>query len=361
MESKRLQQGSSTGKIRPVVSLVSMTENPVGTLFSVWHGTRSAKSVKANVVQALYRDSSNIFTSDWYNMRKDDPDFSGDKYMNTAKELVARYPEHTGESGIDFHNVIKEVTKLVLKSNVPAGESVYFTFEIDNANVAWREQLVRGKHQQFWTQSTRTIDMTTMDVAMNDSIELIGGVEAVEIYEKTVEFIREAYRQLKALGVPEEDIRLQPQMHTHRVYWFISLRTLLTIINKRGDWIAQASLWTPIIAGVIKILRDKGLYDIVKDFIGQPTATISKDENGKLIVSNYINIPDCEDRMNGYDPLPIDPLYLAYTCKLMPEHTDIEFYDYMKSMFIQIWNDDVLEILGWDREHPDKLGPFDRP
>ena len=83
-----------------------------------------------------------------------------------------------------------------------------------------------------------------------------GGDEAVKIYEDTVETIREAYRQLVDMGVPMEDIRLQPQGHTHRVYWMVPLRTLITILNKRCDWIAQASLWTPIVAGVVKELRE---------------------------------------------------------------------------------------------------------
>ena len=355
-ESKRLKQSSTTGKIRPKVSLVSMTNNPIGTLFTVWHGTRSAKSLNARAVQTLY-DSATL-NENWYKDCKDD---SNTTCAVTAKEIIERYPENCGESGYDFKNAIKEICKLVLKSNVPAGESVNFVFQIDNANVAWREQLVRGKHQQFWTQSTRTIDMTTMDVSMNDSIELIGGQEAVDIYNNAVDTIRNAYEALKALGVPEEDIRLQPQMHVHRVYWFISLRTLLTIINKRGDWIAQASLWTPIIADIIKILREVGLYDIVKDFIGKPTATISRDSDGKLYVRDYININDCKDRMDGHDPLPIDPLYLNYANEKMPEHTDLDFYDYMKSMFIQIWDDDTLELLGWDRNDPTKLGYYDRP
>lgn len=360
MSVERLKQNKLTGEIRPVVKLVSSTVNPVGTLFVVWHGTRSAEALDAGVVQTLYDEAS--ITKDWYDKYKDDPDFQDDELMNTAKAIIERYPEYAGSEQNDFRNCIESVCKLVLKSNVPASESVYFTWQIDHANVAWREQLVRGKHQQFWTQSTRTMDMRTMDVNMDKSVELIGGQKAVDIYKETVEFIRKAYEELIELGVPAENIRLQPQMHTHRVYWFISLRTLLTILNKRGDWIAQASLWTPIISGVMENLRKLGLYDIISDFVGKPMCVVDYDSDLDIYqVLDYTNVPDCEDRMRGVDPLPIDPLYLLYAHKKMPEHTDLVFYDYMKSLYIQIWDDLTLRALGWDRNDPSKLGPYDRP
>ena len=339
-ELEILKQGSRTQEFRPLVKLTTSSANPVGTLFCVWHGSRNAKSLDPKVVQDLY---------EWSEVTKE--------HLETREEILRAFPDAAEKYNNNVHDIINDIVVSVLKYNIPPSEAVQFTFEIDCANVAWREQLVRGRlAQNFWTQSTRPMDLRTMDVSMNKSIELFGGEEGVKIYKDTVETIRECYRQLTAMGVPQEDIRLQPQMHIHRVYWFVSFRSLLTVLSKRCDWIAQASLWLPIVSGCVSILRELGLSEIIKDFIGHP---ICKIENGRVV--DYTNIQDCEARMSGADPAPIDPLYLAYVGKSMPEHTDIQFYDYMKSLFIQLWSDEVLDIVGWDRDDPTVLGPYDRP
>lgn len=353
-KSTRLNQGSFTGKIRPVVTFKSMTSNPIGTLFSVWYGSRHNDSVDPEDIQALY-DSDPAYVSKM-------PDANWERRAKVAAMICKDYPDLAGASGSDYKNVIKTICKQCIESDVPAAESVNFVIEIDKANVAWREQLVRSKIASYWTQSTRTIDMTTMDINMADSVELIGGPEAVEIYKHTADVIRQAYIELEKLGVPIEDIRLQPQQHVHRVYWMISIRALVKILNKRSDWIAQASLWTPIIAGVCSYLRKLSLFDIVEDFVGKPPVKVSyHSDYDEYYVSEYMMNADNEDRYYGRDPLPCDPLWLAYKGISMPQHTDLDFYDYLKSMYIQIWGDEYLKVLGWDRSDPSKLGRYDRP
>lgn len=343
MGNERIKQHKFTGVINPEVRLLSVTENPVGTLFSMWHGSRNSKTVDAKLVQSLYDLTADQEVTS--------------ELLKLSKYLMESYPEYS-EGG--NRKLIESVVKDIIRANVPVSESVLFSFEIDNASVAWREQLVRSPHAKYWTQTSRTADMTSMDINMSRSIELIGGKKAVDIYSSTCEAIRTAYEQLIDLGVPPEDIRLQPQMHTHRVYWMITLRSLIFILNKRGDWIAQASLWTPIIGQVVSILRDKGLYDIVKDFIGKPMCEVG-DQNGTKVVTNYQLVNEGYDRYMGRDLTPVDPLFLAYKKVCMPEHTNLEFYDYMKSLYIHIWSDEYLEVLGWDRNDPHKVGPYDRP
>lgn len=344
--SERMVQHSFTGAIRPKVKIISKTEDPIGTLFCVWSGTRYPDIMSPDDIQYLY-------------------DYGPDNsyHRGVASTICYWYPEYAGEDGKDYKNVILSIARKVIESNVPAGESVHFNIQIDDANVAWREQLVRGRiSQQFWTMSTRIMDMTTMDVNMNDSVRIIGGEKAVSAYEKCVDTIRETYRYLvDECGVPMEDIRLQPQGHTHRVYWMVPLRTLITILNKRCDWIAQATLWTPIVAGILSELRRLDLYDIISPFVGKPMVEVSKDEGGNYFVSKYIMNADNEDRYSGRDKIPCDPLWLAYKGYSMPDHTDLKFYDYLKSMFIQIWQDEYLEVLGWDRSNPENLGIYDRP
>jgi len=349
-KSERMVQNSFTGPIRPKIKIISKTENPIGTLFCVWSGTRYPDIMSPEEIQRLYE----VGISDkWLTP----------KMRRVADTICQWYPEYAGESGDNYVNVILSIARKVIESNVPAGEAVHFNIQIDDANVAWREQLVRGRiSQQFWTMSTRIMDMTTMDVNMNDSIRIIGGEKAVSKYNECVDYIRDTYRFLvDECGVPMEDIRLQPQGHTHRVYWMVPIRTLITILNKRCDWIAQASLWLPIVAGICQELRRVGLFDIVSPFIGKPMVEVTKTDFEEYVVTGYIMNADNEDRYSGRDKIPCDPLWLAYKGYSMPKHTDIEFYDYLKSLYIQIWQDKYLIVLGWDRENPDKLGPFDRP
>lgn len=355
-KSERMVQQSRTCPIRPKVKIIGRTENPIGQLFTVWSGTRYPESMDPEIIQYLY--DAPCFVDYW-----SESPYICKEFSHVAQTICKWYPEYAGEDGRDYKNVIISIARKVIESNVPAGEAVHFNIQIDDANVAWREQLVRGRiSQQFWTMSTRIMDMTTMDVNMNDSVRLIGGDKAVKVYEDTVEYIREAYRQLVAMGVPMEDIRLQPQGHTHRVYWMVPLRTLITILNKRCDWIAQASLWTPIVAGVIQELRRLRLYDVISPFVGKPMVEVSYHEDyDRWYVSDYKMNADNEDRYSGRDKIPCDPLWLAYKGYQMPEHTDIEFYDYLKSLYINLWSDRYLKVLGWDRDHPEKIGKYDRP
>lgn len=351
--SEKLKQRNRTEIIRPQVKLISENTNMIGTIFSIWTGTRHSESFSPRIIQNLYdRDKMLI------------PNCDTKELDRVAEVICGWYPEYAGEDGKDYKNVIKETVQKVIEVNVPVTESIMLDFQIDDANVAWREQLVRGRNsQQFWVTSSRTTDLSTMDVNMADSIRILGGEKAVDAYEKCVDFIRDTYLYLvDECGVPMEDIRLQPQSHIERDYWMVTLRTLVSILNKRSDWIAQASLWTPVLSGVVKELRRVGLYEVVSPFIGKPMVEIAyhTDYERYYITRHFMDIEN-DDRYSGRDRIPCDPLWLSYKGYTMPEHTDIEFYDYMKSMYIQIWKDEYLEVLGWDREDPDKIGPFDRP
>lgn len=357
--SEKLKQNSLTEVIRPEVSLISTPNDVVGVIFSIWTGTRHSEYVNPEDIQSLYDNPTNLLNPDLK------PQCGAiERWQKVARLICDWYPEYAGESGDDYKNVIKETVQKVLEVNVPVTESVMLNFKVENANVAWREQLVRGRHsQQYWITSSRTTDLSTMDVTMADSVRILGGEKAVEAYKKCVDVIRDTYLYLvDECGVPMEDIRLQPQSHVERDYWMVTLRTLISILNKRSDWIAQATLWTPVLSGVIQELRRINLYEIVEPFIGKPMVEIDYSTDfDTYYVSRHTMEIENDDRYSGRDKIPCDPLWLSYKGYTMPEHTDIEFYDYMKSLFINIWRDEYLQILGWDRENPEKIGPYDRP
>lgn len=344
MAMERMVQSKKTESIRPIVRIVSASTNPVGTMFSVWWGSRHKSKMNADVIEYLYSSKTEVRDRE--------------KYGIEIQQICEAYPEYAGEE-CDYKKVIHEIVHLILKADLPPSESILFTIEVDRASVAWREQLVRSRVAGYWTQTSRTFDLRSMDVNMSDSVSLLGGEEAVTIYKETVEIVRTAYERLMELGVPSEDIRLQPQSQVHRVYWFINLRQLLKILSKRSGWIAQGSLWIPVLAGICKELRGIGLFKIMNDLIGKPEVTLSKDEEGKIYVSDHPMTIENEDRYNQRDPQPCDPLWLAYKGLKMPSHTDRNFYNYLKSMFLEIWSDEYLEVLGWDRNNPMKPGPYD--
>lgn len=343
-----MDQNSYTGRIIPTVDLFNCSPRAYALLFCLWWGSRHKNSITpADLEYALDPPEWNV---------------SDEKINQIRADICEAYPEYAGENGTDVNNVVRTIVKTLIDSDLPPLESVSFTFEVDNCTVAFREQLVRGRQSGYWTQTSRTMDLQYMDVNRNRSVSLLGGDEAVKIYDDTVETIREAYKRLQELGVPSEDIRLQPSAQVHRVYWMTDLRILLKTLKKRVDWIAQSSLWSPVISGILQKLSnsvDEELLLMIKDKVGKPAVTLSNEGYLRVIAHHY----DIEnmDRYVGKDPQPVDPLWLAYKGICMPEGTDLEFYDYMKSMYINTWSPEYLKVLQWRKEDPSYIGPYDRP
>jgi len=326
----RVKGSSRTEFIRPRVELMSSTENPVGTLFSLWHGSRFNEFVDSAEAQAVY---------------------DGMEGLDELKEyIVSCYPEHGTAS-----RVVQEVARMNLLANVPSAEAVTFNFAIHNCSVGLREQIVRSKLSSYWTQTSRTTDLRDMDIHMSDSIEAYGGQEAVDIYEEVAESIRRGYRKLADLNVPLEEIRLAPEARVHRVMWMTDTRALILVINKRMDWMAQTTLWSPIIEDMITAIRN--VDPMLGDFFGNPPGVKIRD--GKVVDHAYDN--ENQDRYYGRDLQPVDPLWLAYKRINPGEDADLKLYDQMKSYYIKLWSQEILDILGWDRNDPTKIGPYDRP
>lgn len=340
----RMDGSKRTYESTPVVKCISKPDVPLSLMTSVWWGSRHAKDYDPTMFHmGLVCENQDIHVG-------------GDtSFLN---DVVKAYPEYTQDNPRPITNVIKNLVKTMIDSDLPPLEAVNFVFEVDCATVAWRDQLVRCRDAGYWVQTSRTMDLSTMDVNRAKSIEMFGGQEAVDVYNNTVQEIRETYKYLQDLGIPGEDIRLAPGAQLHRVYWFVNFRVLLRLLKKRADWIAQGSLWTPILKGIFESLRGDIEYDyfveLLKDVACRPKVSIS---DGHVVAHHY----DIEnmDRYTGKDPQPCDPLWLAYHGYKMPEFTDGKFYQYLKEMYIHIWPAEYLNLLGWDPSDPTKKGPYD--
>lgn len=346
----RMDGTKSTREIVPTVKCIEKSQFPVSLLSAIWWGSRH----KTAYIPDL-----------WANLWFHEGDGSIDVMKYRDKEIddiVKAYPEYINEnSKTPVRDIMTMLTKTILDSDLPPLEAVNFVFEVDNATVAWRDQLVRCRDAGYWVQTSRTMNLSTIDVNRAKSIEMFGGPEAVARYDDTVDYIRRTYEFLQSLGIPGEDIRLAPGAQVHRVYWFVNLRVLIRLIKKRADWIAQGSLWTPILGGIFDTLTNEDpfgeyavLLEMLRDMACKPAVTI---KDGKVVAHHY----DIEnmDRYTGKDPQPCDPLWLAYHGYKMPDHTDAKFYQYLKEMYINIWPSEYLEVLGWDKTDVNKKGPYD--
>ena len=340
----RVHGESRTEYIKPEVTLLSYPLNAVGTVVSMWVGSRFNETIDPSDLQKLYECLN--------------PRLLPDRVATVGYKLRGMYPEY---SDISHHDMVSRLFEMVDNANLPPLDSIYFTFQIDDATVSFREQLVRSRlPQNFWTQTSRTADLTMMDVSMMESVSA-AGPDAEDIYRSAVNKIRRSYEELIDMGVPSEDIRLMPSNMTHRIYWMVPYRTLKSVLSKRMSWIAQSGLWAPIIHDILVSIRSIPGLRVFSESLGVPSDVLIKD--GQVISHRY-DIEN-EDRYYGRDPLPVDPLWLAYRVThnnealSYPEPKNPYQYLVMKYNFSHMWNDDVLDILGWDRNDVLKLGPYD--
>lgn len=344
----RLDGSKRTEVFSPSVRLISMTEHPVETLFSVWYGSRN-KPIDPLILSSIWKgydyEEGSVLQMD---------------RREKIKRILEAYPELSGDPA-DPRNVIKKTIEFLISSDLPPLEFVSFVFEVDKAMVAWRDQLVRARRATYWTTTSRTMDPSTIDVNIPQSVVDIGGDEGIDIYKSCVNTIRRSIKDLMDLGVPGEDIRLSPPSMIQRDYWSINLRELLKVLQKRVDWIAQATLWMPVISGIYESLEFEcpDLASIIREATGKPNVKV---ENGKVVDHHYDN--ENYDRYTSKDPQPCDPLWLAYHGYSHPEdHTHdlkrCEQYQYLKNLYLPVWSQEYLDVLGWDRNSPSKVGPYD--
>lgn len=277
--------------MKPTVTLLSHTTNPLETVYTLWEASRHNDAVLTPPEVALAR---------------------------------VKYPE--------WDEKVRKLFSDVLNSGIPVAENVSFTFLLEGVSIALREQLVRhriGVHvgprvgcdiapdladSTWWSQSMRILDMGAFasngaydvpaSIDGNDT-PLREGLTAEAGYHDVMKYSQDVYAKLVEAGVPMEDARnVIPLAATHRISWTLNLAALKHIIGKRGCWILQLGIWEPIIVGMVNELATK-IDPIFRDLIAPPCI-----KGGKFTGCCFKL--DNERRIDGEDEIPPCSLYLHH-------------------------------------------------
>lgn len=123
-------------------------------------------------------------------------------------------------------------------------EHIYFTFKIEGISRACSHQLVRHRHCSFTQRSQRYCSEDGFSYIMPESIE---EVDEFDGFSGFMEMVTENYRELVALGVPNEDARMVlPNACATSLYLSCNLRELIHICNERlcsrAQWEIRATV-----------------------------------------------------------------------------------------------------------------------
>lgn len=110
-------------------------------------------------------------------------------------------------------------------------EHIYFTFKIEGISRACSHWVVRHRHCSFTQRSQRYCSEDGFSYVMPESIE---EVDEFDGFSGFMEMVTENYRELVALGVPNEDARMVlPNACATSLYLSCNLRELIHICNER--------------------------------------------------------------------------------------------------------------------------------
>ena len=110
-------------------------------------------------------------------------------------------------------------------------EHIYFTLKIEGISRACSHQVVRHRHCSFTQRSQRYCSEDGFSYVEPESIE---EVDEFDGFSGFMEMVTENYRELVALGVPNEDARMVlPNACATSLYLSCNLRELIHICNER--------------------------------------------------------------------------------------------------------------------------------
>jgi hypothetical protein len=269
---------------QPKVTLVTYTQDPMETVFAIWHASK-----------------------------------------NEEELLATTYIKHVVPK-----STVRDLFRRIIAQRIPVGEHVDFVFMIEHISVSWREQAVRHRigvnpsperlgadivmvdripdlaSSSWWSQSMRIQNMGKF--AENGAFRLPASVERSgnsRLFIETMFAIQSAYNALVANGVPMEDAReLIPLGAHHRISWRLNISSLQHIVSKRGCWILQLGIWGPVIRGMITELVQK-IDPVFAELVSPPC--VNCDE-----FTGCVYHEECRRRISGADSLPPCPLHFRH-------------------------------------------------
>lgn len=128
-------------------------------------------------------------------------------------------------------NPAKLVEHLYKNGHHSVFEHIYFTFKIEGISRACSHQLVRHRHCSFTQRSQRYCSEDGFQVVYPKSVQ---NVDEKGGYFDLMDNIEAHYKELQALGVPNEDVRyILPNACGTSLYLSCNLREFIHIANER--------------------------------------------------------------------------------------------------------------------------------
>lgn len=140
-------------------------------------------------------------------------------------------------------------------------ESILFTFLVEGVDRAITHQMVRNRFAFYAQESLRfaVAEDWAQEIPLPPSLAgLAEDAPAVGVWRRSLNQAEDNYAALLGAGMPAEEARgVLPHAITTRLYWTVSLRTLIMEAGKRTCTQAQFP-WRMLFAGVAKALRARG-------------------------------------------------------------------------------------------------------
>jgi thymidylate synthase (FAD) len=139
--------------------------------------------------------------------------------------------EKRGEAGDFLQARIREGHESII-------EHASLTFEVSGISRACSHQLVRHRIASYSQESQRYVDLSDPELVMPPSVAQ--SLEAMKIWDDLIGQVKEAYRDLRRLGIRKEDSRfLLPNATATRIVVTMNFRELRHFFRIRCDRAAQ--------------------------------------------------------------------------------------------------------------------------